>query len=364
MAFTSTENECDKLKVGIVGSGNWGSTVAKVVGQNVQALEAKYERDVQMYMHEEMYGGAKLTETFNATHENAKYLPGVKIPENVVATSDIVSVVGGADVLVFVLPHQFVEKTIAPAKGQVKESAVGITLCKGFIADGAGEVRLVSDVVSKTLGLEMSSLMGANIAEEIANENLAEATIGCDDPEASRIFIELFSSPYLKVHVVPDVKTVELCGALKNVVAVGAGLVDGLGGGNNTKAAVIRLGLMEMMKYSQAFYASSRPMRNTFLESCGFGDLITTCFGGRNRECAEAFAKGGTTFEQIEREKLNGQKLQGPLTAKETYQVISKNGRQGDFPLFCTIHSVCTGEISPKNFVSELKKHDWDGHHC
>ena len=121
-----------------------------------------------------------------------------------------------------------------------------------------------------------------------------------------------------------DAQVVESCGALKNIVALGAGFCDGLAYGDNTKAAVIRLGLMEMIKFCQLFY----PLHDirVFFESCGIADLITTCYGGRNRKVAEAFARSNKTFEQLETEMLNGQRLQGPEAAYEVNILLrSKN---------------------------------------
>ena len=107
-------------------------------------------------------------------------------------------------------------------------------------------------------------------------------------------------------------------------MAVGAGFCDGLQMGDNTKAAVIRLGLMEMIKFCEVFYPAHE--HRTFFESCGVADLVTTCYGGRNRKVAEAFARTGKTIDELEKEMLNGQKLQGPETAKEVNVLLkSKN---------------------------------------
>merc|ERR550514_46100 len=125
-----------------------------------------------------------------------------------------------------------------------------------------------------------------------------------------------------RVAIVEDTVGVELCGALKNIVAIGAGFCDGMGYGGNTKAAIIRIGLKEMIKFCKMFYTGISD--DTFLESCGVADLITTCFGGRNRKCADAYAKAGgkKSLEEIEAELLGGQKLQGTLTAKEVNHVL------------------------------------------
>lgn len=119
--------------------------------------------------------------------------------------------------------------------------------------------------------------MGANLANEVAEEKFCETTIGVKDSKMAPILRDLFQTPNFRVVVSDDVDAVEICGALKNIVACGAGFVDGLGLGDNTKAAVIRLGLMEMIKFVDVFYPGSK--LSTFFESCGVADLITTCYG-------------------------------------------------------------------------------------
>ncbi|XP_008477491.1 glycerol-3-phosphate dehydrogenase [NAD(+)], cytoplasmic-like [Diaphorina citri] len=170
----------------------------------------------------------------------------------------------------------------------------------------------------------MTVLMGANLAGEVAEEKFCETTIGCKDKTLGPLLHALLQTPNFRVSVVDDVDAVEICGALKNIVACGAGFVDGLGLGDNTKAAVIRLGLMEMVKFTELFYPGAKSA--TFFESCGVADLITTCYGGRNRKVSEAFVKTGKSIKDLEDEMLNGQKLQGPFTADEVnYMLKNKN---------------------------------------
>merc|ERR1712159_684168 len=150
--------------------------------------------------------------------------------------------------------------------------------------------------------------------------------------------VNLFDCQTFRVNAVDDIAGVELCGALKNVVALGAGFCDGLCYGSNTKAAIIRIGLEEMTAFIRHFPPGVKD--GTFLESCGVADLITTCFGGRNRKCAEAFVrgKGSKSWETIEKELLGGQKLQGTLTAQEIYPVMQSHKLCEQLPLFTTIY--------------------------
>ena len=221
--------------------------------------------------------------------------------------------------------------------------------------------------------------MGANVANEMASDAFCETTIGygrapnpgVSGPSARArtltrvppprryvnktngdLFKLAFDCPSFKVGTVQDTVGVELCGALKNIVAIGAGFCDGLGYGGNTKAAIIRIGLKEMIKFCKTFYNGIDD--DTFLESCGVADLITTCFGGRNRKCAEAFAAAGKqkSLDEIEKELLGGQKLQGTLTAKEVNHILKMKGMEAEFPFFTTVYKI-SYEDTPLSAITE-----------
>ncbi|XP_005101439.1 glycerol-3-phosphate dehydrogenase [NAD(+)], cytoplasmic [Aplysia californica] len=343
-------------KVCIVGSGNWGSAIAKIIGNNAVENPSKFDPEVNMWVFEEQVNGQKLTEIINTQHENVKYLQGITLPEKVIAVPDVVEASQGADIFIFVLPHQFVKGICEKLKGKIKSTAVAVTLIKGFeVAEGGG-IRLISDVIRDSLNIPCAVLMGANIANEVALENYCEATIGCSDTAVLGTELKaLFQTAYFRIVVVKDETTVEVCGALKNIVATAAGFTDGLGFKDNTKAAVIRLGLMEMIKFCEVFYPGSK--LETFFESCGIADLITTCYGGRNRRVAEAFAKTGKTIAELEQEMLNGQKLQGPPTAYEVNYMLKAKTMEERFPLFTAVHRICTGDLPVKNLMDCLKNH-------
>jgi glycerol-3-phosphate dehydrogenase (NAD+) len=137
-------------------------------------------------------------------------------------------------------------------------------------------------------------------------------------------------------------------------VAIGAGFCDGLGYGGNTKAALIRIGLKEMVKFCKMFYPNDGIQDDTFLESCGVADLITTCYGGRNRKCAEAFAAANKTksLDEIEAELLGGQKLQGTLTALEVNHILKMKGLEAEFPFFTTVYKI-SYEDTPLSAITE-----------
>nr|XP_030690963.1 glycerol-3-phosphate dehydrogenase [NAD(+)], cytoplasmic isoform X1 [Globicephala melas] len=305
-------------KVCIVGSGNWGSAIAKIVGGNAAQL-ARFDPRVTMWVFEEDVGGRKLTEVINTQHENVKYLPGHKLPPNVVAVPDVVQAAVDADILIFVVPHQFIGKICDQLKGHLKADTIGISLIKG-VDEGPNGLKLISEVIGERLGIPMSVLMGANIASEVADEKFCETTIGCKDLAQGQLLKELMQTPNFRITVVQEVDTVELCGALK-------------------------------------LFCSGPVSPATFLESCGVADLITTCYGGRNRKVAEAFARTGKSIEQLEKEMLNGQKLQGPQTARELHSILQRKGLLDKFPLFMAVYKVCYENQPVGEFIRCLQNH-------
>lgn len=332
-------------KVCLVGSGNWGSAIARIIGENTERLSKVFEKDINMWVFEEMVEGRKLTEIINETHENVKYLPGYKLPSNVIAVPDLLEAVKGADILIFCVPHQFLGRMLKAIKEQgLAPGAMAVSLIKGIDFDENGVV-LISNMICKALDIDCSVLMGANVANEVAAGDFCESTLGCSDLRHGAVLRELFNAPTFRVEVALDPHGVEMCGALKNVVALGAGFCDGLSYGGNTKAAIIRIGLIEMKKFCFKYFDGVK--EDTFFESCGVADLITTCFGGRNRKCAEAFVKSETTWEQLEDSMLNGQKLQGTLAAKEVFSILKAHHSEDQFPLFTAIYRIAFEGADP-----------------
>eukprot|EP00928_Gymnodinium_smaydae_P008512 TRINITY_DN1309_c0_g1_i6.p2 TRINITY_DN1309_c0_g1~~TRINITY_DN1309_c0_g1_i6.p2 ORF type:complete len:369 (-),score=118.00 TRINITY_DN1309_c0_g1_i6:195-1301(-) len=338
-----------KKNVTVVGSGNWGMAIATIIAGNT-SRHSEFNDDLTVWMFDEevQHKGIKrkLSEVFNETKENVKYLPGVKLPPHVKAEPDLKKAVKNADILVWVLPHQFVPRTVQNM-GPVKEGCISVSLIKGGLELEDGKLGLCSDTLRKLLKHEVAVLMGANVANEVAAGEFCEATLGLHDKAHAPLLLKVFDCPTFRVNAVDDVPGVELCGALKNVVALGAGFCDGLDYGGNTKAALIRIGLQEMKLFIRHFFPQVKD--STFLESCGVADLITTCFGGRNRKCAEAFvrAKGAKSWDTIEKELLGGQKLQGTLTAQEIWPVMQKHNLFDKLPLLTTVYKIAFDDLAP-----------------
>ncbi|KAI3487965.1 hypothetical protein L1887_48048 [Cichorium endivia] len=193
---------------------------------------------------------------------------------------------------------------------------------------------------------------------EVAQDKFSETTIGhradAKGRENAELFFKLFDTPTFKVGIIEDVAGVSLCGALKNVVAIAAGFTDGLGWGDNAKAAVMRIGLMEMKRFSEEFFDGVKP--ETFTEtSAGVADLITTCLGGRNRKCAEAFVKTGKPFDQLEKELAQRAEASGHRNgARGARNSSPPAARWDDYPLFKAVYSIAYEGIDAHDLTSRL----------
>jgi glycerol-3-phosphate dehydrogenase (NAD+) len=333
----------------------------------------------------------KLTHVINKYHENTKYLPGITLPTNVVANPSVQDAVKDASILIFNLPHQFIGNVCKQIRGHTLPYARGISCIKGVNVSDDG-VSLFSEWIGDGLGIYCGALSGANIASEIAAEKWSETTVAYDPPpmDNSRnptprtaspmpgvaedtemqhrdargrksktrltalpadyppldheCFRKLFHRPYFHVQMVSDVAGVSLGGALKNIVALAAGFVDGRGWGDNAKAAIMRIGLMEMVRFGKEFFGETVETPTFTESSAGVADLITSCSGGRNFRCAKKAVEKGISVEEVEQQELNGQKLQGTTTAFEVNSFLKTRGRVDEYPLFRAVNDILKGE--------------------
>jgi len=241
----------------------------------------------------------------------------------------------------------------------LKKNAMGLSLIKGFGEKPSGGIILVSEMISNLLDISCAVLMGANLANEVAEEKFCETTIGIQCPGFGKVLKSAIQTDNFRVSIVKDTKTVEICGALKNIVACAAGFSDGLGLGDNSKAAVIRIGLKEMIRFCKLFYPEGHEQK-TFFESCGVADLITTCYGGRNRRLSEQFVKQNKSFEVLESEMLNGQKLQGPQTADEVSHLLKEKKVEDKFPLFVAVNLIAKKQLAVDKLIEYLRNEPED----
>uniref|UniRef100_A0A140JW77 Glycerol-3-phosphate dehydrogenase [NAD(+)] n=1 Tax=Wickerhamiella versatilis TaxID=27304 RepID=A0A140JW77_WICVE len=349
-----------RFRVGVIGSGNWGTAVAKIVAENCLEKPYLFHRDVKMWVREEEVSDMKLTDIINSYHENVKYLPEVTLPFNLFAEPDIRKVADGADLLVINLPHQFLGSVCDQMKGIDFSKSSAISCLKGINVSADG-VELLHDVVEKKLGLHCGVLSGANIASEVARERWSETTIAFPLPSwyqqgdaDENLIKELFYRPYFHVQVSDDVCGASISGALKNVVALGAGLVEGAGWGDNAKAAVMRRGLLEMIKFGNVFFPGKCRPETFTTESAGVADLITSCAGGRNVKVGRAFARTGKPLEVIEKELLNGQSAQGIITGREVMELLTATKKEDEFPLLGAIYDIVHNKLHISNLPERI----------
>lgn len=384
-----------------------GSTIAKLVAENTAAHPDLFEKEVQMWVYEEQVDGKNLTDLINEKHENVKYLPGIPLPKHVIANPSIQDAVRDSTILVFNLPHQFIKGLCKQIQGSILPYARGISCIKG-VDVRESEIRLFSETIGIQLGIYCGALSGANIANEVAQEKWCETTIAYDPPPvdsaaptpartppnrspansqldltklndhkevsgkspkvkltplpAEYYAIDhvtmktLFHRPYFHVRVVSDVAGVSLSGALKNIVALAAGWVDGLGWGDNAKAAIMRVGLLEMVDFGKRFFGKTIQTKTFTEESAGVADLITTCSGGRNHRCAKMSVVEKKPIAEIEKRELNGQQLQGVSTAEEVNTFLCSQGLENDFPLFTAVYMILHGKAKYEDIPSLIEK--------
>lgn len=351
------------FKVTVVGSGNWGSTIAKVVAENTVERPLQFQRNVNMWVYEELIEGEKLTEIINTKHENVKYLPGIKLPANVVAVPDLVEACADADLIIFNIPHQFLPRILSQLKGKVNPKSRAISCLKGLEVTPDG-CKLLSTYITEELGIYCGALSGANLAPEVAQCKWSETTVAYTIPHDFRgkgkdidhqILRALFHRPYFHVRVISDVAGVSIAGALKNIVAMAAGFVEGLGWGDNAKAAVMRIGLTETIQFAQMFFQNCQP--STFTnESAGVADLITTCSGGRNVRVGKYMAQHQVSAQEAEAKLLNGQSCQGMHTCKEVFDFLSNMGKIDDYPLFDVTYRIIYENFPMEKLPEHLER--------
>ena len=287
--------------VAVLGAGSWGTTLATILARDGS-------RDVVLWARE-----SEQARALSAERENRRYLAGIRIPDRVVITADLREAVAGADDLVVAAPSIGVGALREQVTPHLRPRHHILSATKGLAEDG----RRMSELWGEVVGAgRVAVLSGPNISREIASGHPAATVIAAADPETAKRFQSLVGTPMFRAYTDADVVGVELCGALKNIVALGAGAIDGMGYGDNAKAGFMTRGLAEIARYG--FACGANPL--TVAGLAGVGDLIATCMSkhSRNRTVGELLAKGLNT-QQI-RERLGGQVAEGLTTAEATYR--------------------------------------------
>lgn len=270
------------MKISIFGDGAWGTAVALVLAGN---------SDYSVYL----WGRRpEHIEEVRTRRENARYLPGVPIPPSIVLTADASEAAAGSDLWVMAIPAVYLRETLQPLASSLHDDVPFLSLAKGVEHT---TFKRPSQIIRDVLGAHrVVVLSGPSHAEEVGRGLPATVVAASADEELARWIQQRFSTDRFRVYTSRDELGVELGGALKNIIGIAAGINDGLGYGDNTKAALLTRGLVEITRFGVALGAEHQ----TFFGLAGLGDLVTTCVSrhGRNRHVGERRARG-ESLEQI-----------------------------------------------------------------
>ncbi len=318
-------------KITILGVGGWGLALGLLLNEK--------NNDVSMWSYSE-----KETEQLLLHQENKRCLPGVKIPLEMKITSSLKDALDDADIVVFAIPSKAIRQTAKSIKPFLKENAIVVNVSKGL--EETSLLRL-SEVINQELDNDVVVLSGPSHAEEVVRHSPTIVAVASMNFEAAKEIAEVFSTPYFRVYTNDDIIGVELGGALKNVIALAAGAIEGLGFGDNTKAALITRGIAEISRLGVAMGGKISTLNGL----SGVGDLIGTCTSGhsRNRRAGELIAQGYTLEQAIEKVNMV---VEGIPATCAAYQLKDKHGIE--MPITEAIYQTLYEGREVKDAITEL----------
>jgi glycerol-3-phosphate dehydrogenase (NAD(P)+) len=307
-----------RIRVAVIGGGSWGTTVAHLAAHQVPTLLWARRDD--------------LAAEINGEHTNRRYLPGLDLHPELRATSDLEEAIDQADVVVMGVPSQGFRSALEQVAGLVRAWVPVLSLTKGL--EQGTQLRM-TQVINQTLpGHPAAVLTGPNLAREILEGNAAAAVVATPDPVVADYLQQIFHMNLFRVYTNPDVAGCEIAGALKNVIAIAAGMADGLGTGDNTKAMVITRGLDELSRLGEAMGGQFA----TFSGLAGMGDLLATCMSphSRNRHVGEQLGRGRTIDEVIAEMNMVAE---GVKTSRVVMELAEEYGVE--MPIASEVYAVC-----------------------
>ena len=321
------------MKITVLGDGGWGTSLALLLKQK--------GFDVSLW------GAFKDNiDDIKAHKENRKFLPGIKVPASIQLGTDMRFVCEDANLIIFAIPSRFLRGALMKNIDTLKNSHAGfISVIKGIEQK---TLKRMSELILEVLGeRELAVLSGPSIAPEVARGLPTTIAVASSDEVFARRVRDIFRTERFRVYTNKDVVGVELGGALKNIMAIAAGISDGLEFGANTKAAILTRGLLEMARLGVALGASQA----TFNGLSGLGDLITTCVSleGRNRGFGEKIGKGQKAEDLL---KKSIAEIEGAWTSKAALELGRKH--KLDLPITQQVYSVIFEKKSPLQAVNEL----------
>ncbi len=321
--------------VAVIGAGAWGTTISRMIASGgvptrLWAVDTALADEIQ------------------SNRENITYLPGFTLPDELEVSADGQHVLDGVRAVIWVVPSAWLRDVARNLQPLVTAEALHVCATKG-IERGSGlrMSQLLTEELGDEIGEQMVALSGPNLSREIASGQLALSVAASSSPERAAQAQELLSSPLFRVYRNRDIVGVELCGALKNVIAIAAGLSDGLGFGANARAALVTRGLAEMTRLGVSLGACPE----TFAGVAGMGDLVTTCTStlSRNHTCGARLA-AGETREEIERSTPSV--AEGIWTTQAEVELAGR--MQVDIPLAEGVHAVLFEGAEPRVVAREL----------
>ncbi len=319
------------MRIAVLGAGSWGTTLAL-------HLDSKGE---SVYLWD---GSAEHLESLVNFRENRRYLPGIPIPEGIKITASIEDCLLEDDLLVMAVPSHAVRE-VCRKIALVTGKATVLNAAKG-LEDGS--LKRLSLVINEVLPeSSVCVLSGPSHAEEVSRKIPAAVVVSSEDMDLARAMQELFTTESFRVYTNSDLPGVELAGALKNVIAIACGISDGLGFGDNTKAALLTRGLVEISRLGVAMGAKL----GTFSGLAGMGDLFTTCSSrhSRNRMCGELLARGRSAKEALDE---IGQVVEGIKTCNSAHKLADVYGV--DAPITDQVYQVVSMGKDPREAASDL----------
>jgi glycerol-3-phosphate dehydrogenase (NAD(P)+) len=308
-------------RVAVIGAGSWGTALANLL--------AKQGCDVVIWSFE-----ADVADAINSEHRNPRYLSEVALHESLRATGSLSDAVSGADCVVSVSPAQHTRRVMSEAGALMPPGALVVAASKGIETTTLQTMAQVhAEVLPKHAGARACFLSGPSFALEVAQEQPTAVTIASHDRAAAEQAQQLFQTPYFRAYTSDDVVGVELGGALKNVIAVAAGMGVGLGLGHNATAALITRGLAEINRLAMRFGAN--PM--TLAGLAGMGDLILTCTGGlsRNRHVGVELGRGRSIDDVLGEMTMIAE---GVETTRAAHALAQRAGIE--MPIVTEVHAV------------------------
>ncbi len=325
-----------KEQVAVLGGGSWGTALARLL-----ALQGY---DTLLYMRNET-----LWHTLETTGENIQYLPGVIMPDNLHYTTDLHEAVSGRRFVVFAVPTGAFRTVLETVQSDLRKDAILINVAKGIETETLERPSEIAESIVPDYAFVC--LSGPSHAEEVARDMPTTVTVASHDEEAALAVQQLFNTISFRVYTNPDLIGVELGGALKNIIALGAGICDGFGYGDNTKAALMTRGIVEMARFGVALGAKPQ----TFYGLAGIGDLIVTCTSphSRNRRAGILLGQGKTLEEAV---KEVGMVVEG---AKTTWSVHQMNQKlHVDMPITTILHQILYEGLGNEHILDRLMTRD------